>query len=229
MTGDSGGFTQAAEDFEACEFRGPIPFDSFNKAAEITVQDNGGWDKIENGGVVAEGNNEMSKSAAGGGNQTRAQYGRFKVLAFERLLLKLEGRKKIDAFVDVGHGIGTAVLHAGLTRHIPARGIEIMQQRNLIANLLKHELENLLCKDHIQLDMSQTEFKEGDFTWAVQPGRDEWTRQRESWNVETGRDEELRNWVSEADVPLLFISLCHATALSQHSAPSEVLSSRWMQ
>lgn len=41
--------------------------------------------------------------------------------------------KATDVFIDIGHGIGSAVLQAAFTRGCESRGIELMEDRNLFA------------------------------------------------------------------------------------------------
>ena len=51
---------------------------------------------------------------------------------------------KITAFVDIGHGIGIQVLQAGWSHGVPARGVEIMKGRHLVAEeLLRGALDDL--------------------------------------------------------------------------------------
>ena len=184
----------------------PLPFKVFYDSLETFVQDNDGWDAIENGQLVKEGNG--GDGAAG--NQTRAQYGRYVMEGFEDLLQRLAaGGKRLGAFVDIGHGIGTTVMHAGLTRRVVARGIEIMEKRHHVAEQLLEGLKADLCHN-MDFDSTLVELRRGDFTWAVEPSD---TAGQEQHNVYGSRYEEfvemddsnrninLRNYLLCADLP----------------------------
>jgi len=90
---------------------------------------------IEKGRLVKEGN---AKVATGG--QTVAMYGRIKMDATEKIFDLLELRST-DVFIDIGHGIGNAVLQAAFTRGCESRGIELQHFRNLVATQFDEVLQ----------------------------------------------------------------------------------------
>jgi len=142
----------------------------------------GGFHKIEKGKMVQMGNTpgDVKNSKT----QSRAQYGRYMIESFWRVLDVLEGKidttgdetvsdesdgkivakgislddgsvdaiktedgqqqnksssqlgSKITAFVDIGHGIGLQVMQAGWTLDVCSRGIELMEGRHEIAQVI---------------------------------------------------------------------------------------------
>ena len=86
-------------DVTPLQIRTRLPRHEFDTAIESVIQQMGGWDKIDNGGLVKAGNMQIKKAdmAAGGGMaQTRAQYGRYTCDGFWRLIDVLEGREDAD-------------------------------------------------------------------------------------------------------------------------------------
>ena len=86
-------------DLTPLQIRTRLPRREFDTAIESVIQQMGGWDKIDNGGLVKAGNMQIKKAdmAAGGGMaQTRAQYGRYTCDGFWRLIDVLEGREEAD-------------------------------------------------------------------------------------------------------------------------------------
>lgn len=86
-------------DMTPLQIRTRLPRREFDTAIESVIQQMGGWDKIDNGGLVKAGNMQIKKAdmAAGGGMaQTRAQYGRYTCEGFWRLIDVLEGREEAD-------------------------------------------------------------------------------------------------------------------------------------
>jgi len=74
-----------------------------------------------------------------------------------------------DIFIDIGHGIGNATLQAAYTRGCESRGIEIMEDRNLIAEQFKVKLADIKHLHHVERDgdirhVGDIRFVEGDFT-----------------------------------------------------------------
>ncbi len=79
-------------------------------------------------------------------------------------LIGLPGAK-ITAFVDVGHGIGIQVLQAGWSLGVPARGVEIMKDRHLVAVAIKDGVIDSLRSD--PPDSTAVELRLADFSRAV--------------------------------------------------------------
>uniref|UniRef100_A0A7S3L1R3 Histone-lysine N-methyltransferase, H3 lysine-79 specific n=1 Tax=Amphora coffeiformis TaxID=265554 RepID=A0A7S3L1R3_9STRA len=105
---------------------------------------------IENGRLIRQANTRM---AAGDSKaQCKAQYGRILPNATHKLLKEILQVDKDDVFVDVGHGIGNAVLQAAYTVGCESRGIEVVGDRNFIALRFKTELDELRRIRHELLD-----------------------------------------------------------------------------
>lgn len=75
----------------------PLGIESFENAVESFMNAHGGFQKIESGAVICEGNNRFKKKSdtCGGENQERAQYGRITIEGFQRVIDKLEGRPSL--------------------------------------------------------------------------------------------------------------------------------------
>jgi len=75
----------------------PLGIESFENAVESFMNAHGGFQKIESGAVICEGNNRFKKKSdtCGGENQERAQYGRITIEGFKRVIDKLEGRPSL--------------------------------------------------------------------------------------------------------------------------------------
>ena len=141
--------------------------------------------------------NDMNRScvADGGGMyQTSAEYGRYSICGMFRVFDVLEGKAdvgmpdsggditsggdmdrrlvgpagaKMTAFVDIGHGIGIQVLQAGWSHGIPARGVEIMKGRHLVAEALLQGVLDGLRYDPPNWD--GVKLRNADFSHAVAP------------------------------------------------------------
>jgi hypothetical protein len=94
---------------------------------------------VEEGCLVRTGNSKVSPSDTKG--QSKAQYGRLLPTATQYLLADALCVTKKDTFVDIGHGIGNAVIQAAYTMGCESRGIEVMAGRNLVAELIMENLE----------------------------------------------------------------------------------------
>ena len=181
----------------------------FKVAVDEFIKAQGGYEGIENGQMIKAGNtNTMHKSCVvdgGGQHQTGAEYGRYSISAMWRLLDVLEGKEdiwqgvngrleglpgaRITAFLDIGHGIGIQVLQAGLSHGVPARGVEIMKGRHLVAEALLWGVIDNLRDD--PPDSSLVELLGRDFTGAI------------IRNAETNlRDEKLREFLLFTDKPI---------------------------
>ena len=85
---------------------------------------------------------------------------------------------KIKAFVDIGHGIGIQVLQAGWANSVPARGVEIMKERHLVAESIREGVIESLRND--PPDNTLVELECEDFSKAI---------------VGEDRDEKLRSFL----------------------------------
>mmetsp|Transcript_54960 Transcript_54960/g.164636 ORF Transcript_54960/g.164636 Transcript_54960/m.164636 type:complete len:1336 (-) Transcript_54960:32-4039(-) len=92
-------------------------------------------DAIEKEKLIRQGNNEMYSS-----HQKMAMYGRVKEHAFQRVIDLLELTNE-DIFIDIGHGCGNAPIQAAFTTGCEARGIEILEGRFTISDILKRSIK----------------------------------------------------------------------------------------
>lgn len=179
------------------------------------VDRQGGYDSVENGNLVKEGNGEKdfrkgTRDSLKGQSQTRAQYGRLLMKCLWGIFDRLQGVEadddaklqqkvesdeeksktsfiaKITAFVDIGHGIGIQVLQAAWSKlNVPSRGVELLQNRNLVAEQIRElVLEEL--RDNPP-DNTLVEFEHADFTHAISINS--------SSNCDKKRDEQLRRFL----------------------------------
>jgi len=96
--------------------------------------------------------------------------------------------KPITAFLDIGHGLGIQVLQAGWALKVPSRGVEVMVQRDVIANNICDGVHDILSHD--PPDKTMVEFKQSDFACSFVP------------NKHTGvRDEKLLDFLLFRDKP----------------------------
>jgi len=194
----------------------------------------GGFHKIEKGKMVQMGNTpgDVKNSKT----QSRAQYGRYMIESFWRVLDVLEGKidttgdetvsdesdgkivakgislddgsvdaiktedgqqqnksssqlgSKITAFVDIGHGIGLQVMQAGWTLDVCSRGIELMEGRHEIAQVIYDGVIDELRDD--PPDSTKVDLRLDNLVHCVlpPPGKSE-------------RNEELRRFVLFLDKP----------------------------
>jgi hypothetical protein len=96
---------------------------------------------IENGRLIRQANSRMVSQDTR--SQSKAQYGRILPKATHKLLEEILQVQKTDVFVDVGHGIGNAVLQAAYTMGCESKGIEVVGDRNSIARVFQKELAQL--------------------------------------------------------------------------------------
>jgi Histone methylation protein DOT1 len=73
-----------------------------------------------------------------------APYGRMLPLATDRILRDILQLNRSDTFVDIGHGLGNAVLQAAYTIGCESRGIEIVDERFLLSEVLRDQLETVI-------------------------------------------------------------------------------------
>ena len=99
--------------------------------SQIEVKTNATIEDVENGSLVTKSNNSMSKENTM--DQDKAMYGRTKNELAELLFRDIFNLKYWHVFVDIGHGIGTLCLHAAMTRGCESRGIEVCNDRNILA------------------------------------------------------------------------------------------------
>ncbi len=137
--------------------------EEFGHTLNSLIDKNDGFEKIEKGKLVKEGN--KSGDVKSSTKQSRAQYGRYMTEHMWQVFDVLEGKispqdtkavaaackedkdeqneahsrlgSKITAFVDIGHGIGIQVMMAAWSLNVSARGIELMEERNEIAKILR--------------------------------------------------------------------------------------------
>jgi hypothetical protein len=163
--------------------------------------------------------NKSCIANGGGRNQTGAEYGRYSIDGMFRVFDVLEGKSdifvpegkgameikpglgvsprldglpgaKITAFVDIGHGMGIQVLQAGWSHGVPARGVEIMKGRHVVAEELMKGIIGNLCGD--PPDSTAVVLKNVDFSHAI------------VLDSEGRRDEELRQFLlfAEPSIPM---------------------------
>jgi len=83
-------------------------------------------EEIESGSEIRSANHGMRMSEM----QASAQYGRLLPLATDRLNRDILDLQEDDIFVDIGHGIGNAVIQAAWTIGCQSRGIEVIESRH---------------------------------------------------------------------------------------------------
>mmetsp|Transcript_21590 Transcript_21590/g.46973 ORF Transcript_21590/g.46973 Transcript_21590/m.46973 type:complete len:761 (-) Transcript_21590:168-2450(-) len=128
-------------------------------------------------------NNSPRKLASVKGKEEKIK----QVLESKSRLDGLSGAK-VKAFVDIGHGIGIQVLQSGWALGIPARGVEIMKDRHLIADAIKEGVLESLRNDPPDGTMAELEL--ADFSCAVIPDKET-----------NNRDEKLRSFLLFEDKP----------------------------
>lgn len=93
---------------------------------------------------------------------------------------------KITAFCDIGHGIGIQVMMAAWSLNVFSRGIELMEERNEIAELIRDGIIDQTRSD--PPDSSKCDFRQEDLMNAGCMGSE--------------RDEELRQYLLFQDKPV---------------------------
>jgi hypothetical protein len=106
-----------------------------NRGLPTTVED------IEHGRLVREGNG--ANSVKNYKNQDQAQYGRLFFRATAKIA-KITELKESEVFVDIGSGIGNAVMQMACTVGCEARGVELLEGRHVVG------------KDHIWPALERT-------------------------------------------------------------------------
>jgi hypothetical protein len=96
-------------------------------------------EEIESGHLVRSANSKLSSEDSS--LQEKAQYGRMLPAAMDHIFRRLLHLRKNDVFVDIGHGIGNTLLQAAHTVGCEARGIEVVQSRNFLAQTFCENLE----------------------------------------------------------------------------------------
>lgn len=88
------------------------------------------------------------------------QYGRLLPKFVDEILKQLELQEN-DIFLDIGHGIGLAVIQAGMTYCCEAKGIEIEHSRNEVAILIKKTIQYMELDKNtlLKMDLSNIEFE----------------------------------------------------------------------
>ncbi|KAL7572814.1 hypothetical protein ACA910_014670 [Epithemia clementina (nom. ined.)] len=80
------------------------------------------------------------KSKMGNHWTDNVQYGRVLPHATDRLLRTILNIQPSDVFVDIGHGIGNAVLQAAYTIGCESRGIEVVEERHAFSCYFQEEI-----------------------------------------------------------------------------------------
>ena len=97
-------------------------------------------EEIESGSLVRGANSEIRTEDSSG--QKKAPYGRILPDAvdyiFSSSILDLQ---RNDVFVDIGHGLGNTVLQAAYTIGCESRGIEVVNERNMVAGIFEANLK----------------------------------------------------------------------------------------
>lgn len=145
-------------------FPSPYPLKRFEEMWESALRDLGvTMDELEDGSVVRNANSKIKVSDSN--NQEKAQYGRVLFPAIQYLFDHVWDITRDDIFVDIGHGVGNAVLQAAYTVGCESRGIEVVADRNLIADSLKTSIERLRDIDDelhdLRFDVGNVELKQG--------------------------------------------------------------------
>eukprot|EP00526_Cylindrotheca_closterium_P006460 CAMPEP_0113625038 /NCGR_PEP_ID=MMETSP0017_2-20120614/12923_1 /TAXON_ID=2856 /ORGANISM="Cylindrotheca closterium" /LENGTH=607 /DNA_ID=CAMNT_0000535119 /DNA_START=14 /DNA_END=1837 /DNA_ORIENTATION=+ /assembly_acc=CAM_ASM_000147 len=99
-----------------------------------------GTDEIESTRRVRGANSRVSPEDTDG--QLKAQYGRLLPSAMKILMSKVLQLKREDVFLDIGHGIGNACIQAAFTFGCEARGIEVVADRNSVAEVFRDHLQS---------------------------------------------------------------------------------------
>jgi len=131
-------------------------------------------EEIENGSLVREANNDdrtgtKSKSRRTlSSNQTRAQYGRILFSGMQQIM-NITNLTRNDIFVDIGHGIGNAVIQASFTVGCEARGIEVVPERCRVAEqfkeiMIEYSQNDLNIKERMSRKVGNIELREGSLT-----------------------------------------------------------------
>eukprot|EP00980_Cylindrotheca_fusiformis_P020452 scaffold7504_cov97-Cylindrotheca_fusiformis.AAC.5 len=130
-----------SDEREECTVKRPYKFSEFTKMwhecedffGEVT-------DDIESTRRVRGANSRMLPEDTDG--QLKAQYGRLLPRAMKKLMTKILDLSQEDIFLDIGHGIGNACIQAAFTFGCESRGIEVVYDRNAVAEVFRDSLES---------------------------------------------------------------------------------------
>lgn len=129
------------EDWRYC-FAPPLTTAEFVKLWRCAEADVGSpIEEIEEGSLVRAGNNVLKGSS----QQSRAQYGRFMFGAMQRVA-EIASLKRSDVFLDIGSGVGNAVMQIACTVGCESWGIEIMHSRHIVADAMWASLRHALSR-----------------------------------------------------------------------------------
>jgi len=119
---------------------------------------------VENNNLIRCNNNHRDKRNNTGlsNNQTRAMYGRTTFSGMEEIS-KLADLKRNEIFLDIGHGLGNAVLQAAFTVGCEARGLEVVPERCRIADQYHKTLHDIASKLNID-NYGKIELREASLT-----------------------------------------------------------------
>ncbi len=119
---------------------------------------------IEDGSLVRAANSRMDVHDSV--LQEKAQYGRLLPAATDRIFREVLQLDQNDIFIDIGHGIGNALLQAAYTMGCESRGIEVVDSRNFLAMRFSQNLNEqrkLLHegRDGRTIDVGRVRFRRG--------------------------------------------------------------------
>ncbi|KAL7574996.1 hypothetical protein ACA910_010814 [Epithemia clementina (nom. ined.)] len=94
----------------------------------------------------------------------KAQYGRILPHATDHLLKEILNVQQTDIFIDLGHGIGNAVLQAAFTIGCDSRGIEVVEDRHIFSLAFQDEMARTAgSAGIIRVDLKNGELQSPDF------------------------------------------------------------------
>ena len=101
---------------------------------------------------VTRANNRLHGSK---NKQRNAQYGRLLPGATDEMLSECLQVRETDIFVDIGHGLGNAVMQAAYTHGCTSRGIELVTERYDLSLKFQRELEEFAGRVPVELRNGQ--------------------------------------------------------------------------
>lgn len=145
------------EEWSQC-FAPPLTTAEFVKLWRCAEADVGSpIEEIEEGSLVRAGNNALKGSS----KQSRAQYGRLMFGATQRVA-EITSLKRSDIFLDIGSGVGNAVMQMACTVGCESRGIEIMHSRHLVADSMWASLRDALSRRTAPVAIGDCQLQAGD-------------------------------------------------------------------
>ena len=104
---------------------------------------------IESLPSITRANNRLDRGCTS--NQNKAQYGRLLPKATATMLTELLELEASDIFVDLGHGLGNAVMQAAYTHGCTSRGIELVKSRFAFSCGIQRELSEMVGYAPVEL------------------------------------------------------------------------------